>query len=227
MKRTNGIIHCQPRLVNSFTTDMILSPQHIVDSCQDFHLWTQVGFSGMQPGALIIRDAFNQPLLELSLRRKNGLYYCDHSSLGLDNNPVHVSSFDALPAVPDFWDDNNRDVQPTNPSRHFSPCTSTTRSPYTASFCVRSSNHASHRSTRTARFLHTWTSRWSSLRQLTRRLGILCRYGHSRERIEVMQAARRPHPAVGIGNVGRAPRLLRRVATGRHPCLCRRPPYTV
>ena len=113
MARTDDIIHCKPMLVNSFATDMILSPQHIVGSCQDFHSWTQVGFSGMQLGALIIWDAFNQPLLKLPLRRKNGLYYCDHSSLGLDVNPVHVRSFAAPPAVPDLWDDDDRNVQPT------------------------------------------------------------------------------------------------------------------
>ena len=100
-------------LVNGLATDMILSPQHIVDSSDDFHSWTQVGFSGDTPGSLVVRDVLGHPLLELSLWRQKGLYYCKHTSLGLDDHPVHVRSFTAPPVMPDLRDDNDTTVRPT------------------------------------------------------------------------------------------------------------------
>ena len=113
MTRTDGVIHRQPMLVNGLATDMILSPQHIVDSSADFHSWTQVGFSGDSPGTLVVRDAMDNPLLELRLTRRNGLYYCNHSSLGLDDHPVHVRTFAAQPPMPDIWVVDDDDVRPT------------------------------------------------------------------------------------------------------------------
>ena len=76
MLRTDGKLHRQPFLVNAHATDMIMSPDAILSSCQDFAGWRQTGYKDSQPGSLQFFDDNDTPLLVLDLVKRNGLYYC-------------------------------------------------------------------------------------------------------------------------------------------------------
>ena len=73
--RLDGTLHYQPMLVHESATDIIISPQSIVESSPNFRSWTQTGFSDERPGSQIICDAMNTPLVDMVLHGRNGLYY--------------------------------------------------------------------------------------------------------------------------------------------------------
>ena len=111
--RLDGTLHYQPMLVHESATDIIISPQSIVESSPDFHSWTQTGFSDGRPGSLIIRAANDSPLVDMILHRRNGLYYFDLNTACLDDCPAHVQSYRAHTLNHTIMSDSDSDIQPT------------------------------------------------------------------------------------------------------------------
>lgn len=88
MHRNDGSMHYQPMLINPLATDMILSPNSILQSSKDLISWSQVGWRDDRPGTLTFTDKEGNVQIEYSLEKVNGLYYTKHKSLSIDDNPV-------------------------------------------------------------------------------------------------------------------------------------------
>ncbi len=78
---TDGSFHYQPFLINPHATDTILSPAHVMRSCDKIFGWCQSGSKHQSTSdTLTFTDADDTPLLVLPLTTHNGLQYCSPST---------------------------------------------------------------------------------------------------------------------------------------------------
>ena len=78
----DGSYHYQPFLVNPHTTDTILSPAHVMGTCDKISGWHQTGSKSQDSGnTLTFVDCNGQVLLMLPLSTHNGLQYCSKDAL--------------------------------------------------------------------------------------------------------------------------------------------------
>ena len=113
MPLADGSFHYQPFFVNTSATDTIMSPECIVHSNPKFKRWVQSGQRGTNTtGSLQIIGYDGTVLLDLTLSKKNGLYYSSNETFITDSDPLRtqcsVAAIDAYMNVRETvttWDD--------------------------------------------------------------------------------------------------------------------------
>ncbi len=70
------------------TTEMIISPQSIVNASNTCVTWHQTGHNGGIPGSIQFESSSGLLLMTSCLHSINGLYYCPLDILAVDPNPV-------------------------------------------------------------------------------------------------------------------------------------------
>lgn len=91
MPRIDGSTHYQPFLVHPAASDIIMSPQSVLNSGRDFHRVCQDCYRDTSsPSSLAFYNKDDILVMRLPLRRHNGLYYCPLETFGLDTHTRHV-----------------------------------------------------------------------------------------------------------------------------------------
>ena len=106
MTMANGKMHDQPFLINPNASDMIMSPEAILQASSTFHRFEQLGFKSDQPGNVRFYSCDGDLLMNLDLFKDNGLYYFNHAAISYDADCIRTTcSVNAAAAQASLEDD--------------------------------------------------------------------------------------------------------------------------
>jgi hypothetical protein len=87
----NGLVYYQLCYYCENATETIISPEAIVAASDTLVHWTQTGHKGTDPGSICFSSDSGLYSITISLKKRDGLYYCPTDVFTVDRDPVRPS----------------------------------------------------------------------------------------------------------------------------------------